>query len=112
MSSPVLSHHQVEDVVIAINTTTSGAFRVGEYNRGSIQVPAAITGTSYTLEVSNDGSTWDGLKVAAGTAVSAVNWAADDVLPLPSSVFDAKWARIVSQASEAAARTFKVMLKG
>lgn len=110
--SATLSQHTVQDVTIAINTATSGQFRVAEYSRGSIQVPAAITGTSYTLEVSNDGETWDGLKVAAGTAVAAVNWAADDILPLPSSVFDCKFARIVSQASEAAARTIKVFLKG
>lgn len=110
--SAILSHHQVETVVIAADAATSDAFRVGEFNRGSIQVPEAITGTSYTLEVSNDGATWDGLKVAAGTAVAAVNWAADDVLPLPSSVFDCKWARIVSQATEAAERSFSVMLKG
>ncbi len=110
--SSTLSQFTAQDVGIAINTATSGSFRVAEYNRGSIQVPAAITGTSYTLEVSNDGLTWDGLKVAAGTAVAAVNWAADDILPLPASVFDCQYARIVSQANEAAARTFKVFLKG
>lgn len=110
--SSTLSQTTVQDVVIPISTATSGQFRVAEYNRGSIQVPAAITGTSYTLEVSNDGSVWDVLRVAAGSAVAAVNWSADDLLPLPSSVFDAVYARIVSQASEAAARTFKVHLKG
>lgn len=107
-----LSHHQVEDVTIAINTTTSNSFRVGEYNKGSIQLPAAITGSSYTLEVSNDGTNWNALRVAAGTAVAAVNWAVGNVLPLPAEVFHSKWARIVSGSSEAAARVFKVCLKG
>lgn len=110
--SSTLSQFGAQDVVIANGATTSGQFRVAEYNRGSIQVPAAITGASYTLEVSNDGSTWDALKVAAGTAVSSVNWAADDILPLPSSVFDCLYARIVSAGAEGAARTFKVFLKG
>ena len=110
--SSTLSQFTVQEVVIPISTATSGPFRVAEYNRGSIMVPAAITGTSYTLEVSNDGATRDALKVAAGSAVSAVNWAADDVLPIPASAFDCLYARIVSQASEAAARTFKVLLKG
>ena len=110
--SSTLSQYTTQEVTIANAGTTSGQFRVGEYNKGSILVPAAITGTSYTLEVSNDGSTWDGLKVAAGTAVAAVNWAANDILPLPASVFDCLYARIVSQAAEGAARTIVVFLKG
>ena len=110
--SNILSQHTVQDVLIANGAATSGTFRVAEYNKGSLQVPAAITGTSYTLEVSNDGSTWDGLKTAAGAAVAAVNWAANDILPLPASVFDAMYARVVSQGNEAADRTLKVFLKG
>jgi hypothetical protein len=112
MSSPILSHHQVETVTIAINTTTSGAFRVGEYNKGTIQVPAAITGTSFTIHVSNDGVTYAAVRSVGGTAVGAVNWAGDNMLLLPAEVFSFKWAKIVSQASEAAARSFSVMLKG
>jgi hypothetical protein len=112
MSSPALSHHQVETVTIANGAATSGAFRVGEYNKGSIQVPAAITGASYTLTVSNDGVTYSGLRVAAGTAVAAVSWAADNMLPLPAEVFSFKWAKIVSASNEAAARSFSVLLKG
>ena len=103
---------QTQTVTIANAAATSSAFHVGEFNKGSIQVPAAITGTSYTLEVSNDGSTWDSLKTAAAAAVAAVNWAANDVLPLPAEVFSCKWARIVSQANEGAARSLTVFLKG
>jgi len=110
--SAVLSHHQVETVTIANGAATSGAFRVGEFNKGSIQVPAAITGTSYTIHVSNDGSTYAAVRAVGGTAIGAVNWAADNMLPIPAEVFSFKWAKIVSQASEAAARSFSVMLKG
>ncbi len=112
MSSPILSHHQVETVVIPNAGTTSGAFRVGEYNKGSIQVPAAITGASYTIHVSNDGVTYAAVRAVAGTAIAAVNWAADNMLPIPAEVFSFKWAKIVSAGAEGAARSFSVMLKG
>lgn len=108
----VVSACQVQTVTIANGAATSNAFHVGEFNGGSIQVPGAITGASYTLTVSNDGVTYSGLRVAAGTAVAAVNWAADNMLPLPDSLFSFKWAKIVSASNEAAARSLTVFLKG
>jgi hypothetical protein len=109
---PELSHHGVEDVVIALGQTASGVFRVGEYNKGSVQVPSEVTSSGYSLEVSNDGVTYDALKTSAGVPVGTVNWSAGDVLPLPAELFSCKWAKIVANDTEVAARTFKVCLKG
>jgi len=108
----ILSECGVQQVTIASGSTTSGAFTVGEFNKGSIQVPAAITGASYTLTVSNDGVTYAALRGATGSAIAAVNWAANNMLPLPAEVFSFKYAKIVSASNEGAARTFSVCLKG
>lgn len=109
-----VSFYQVIDVIITIETSTtkSAAFPIGEFNKGSLQVPAAITGANFTLEVSNDGTNYNALQVIAGTAVAAVPMAANEACPLPSEAFNYKFAKIVSDAAEEANRTFKVFLKG
>lgn len=100
-----------ESVVIAINTTTSGAICIQDYNAGSLQVPSAITGATLTVSVSNDGTNYTSLQDAAGVAIAAIPVTANEACPLPAGAFNFKWMKLVSASSEAAARTIPLLLK-
>jgi len=103
-----------ENVVVDISEDNdrSGKFGVGGYERGSVQIPSAYTGTTLDFEVSNDaGTTWDVVRVAAGTAVGTQTVAVDQIHNIPAEVFMSRWARCVTPA-QAADRTLVVHLTG
>jgi hypothetical protein len=113
MSAIVSQTQSIEvPITIATSTTKSAAFQIGEFNKGSLQVPGTITGTAFTLEVSNDGTNFNALQVIGGDPVAAVPMTANEACPLPSEAFNYKYAKIVSGTAEEGNRTFKVFLKG
>lgn len=99
------------NATIAISTTTSDALCIQEYNMGSFQIPAAITGTTLTIHVSNDNSNFVALQDAAGSAIAAVPVSANESCPFPAAAFNFKYAKFVSNQTELAARTIAVLLK-
>ena len=103
---------KTETVTIATDGDTSGSFQVGSSAAGSVTTPAALTGTSFTFEVSNDGTVWSAVKDSAGDDISAVTVTTSKSYTLPAEVFSHKLARIKSGLAEAAARSLTVFQSG
>lgn len=76
---------------------------------GSIKFPAALTGTTVNYEVTDDGTNYVALRVAAGTAFANITYAANQVQPLPAELFSFFAWRVVV-AAQGAARSFVVNL--
>lgn len=104
------SWSQVEVLVIPNTLTQSGKFGVGGFGRGSFLIPPALTGTTITVEVSNDALTWDAVRAHGGTAVPAQTVTVDQIYLIPAEAFSSRFARLVSGSAEGADRTFKVNL--
>ena len=100
-----------QNVVIANGQQNSSSFVVQDYTSGSFQVPAAITGLNFTVQVSNDNANFTSLENAAGSAVAVIPVTANEVCPLPVETFNFKYARLRSASAEAAERTIPVFLK-
>jgi len=91
--------------------TTSQPIRIMDMSRGSIRLPAAITGTTVSFEVSLDGTTFAALNVdPAGTARTVQTVAAAGRYTIPSEVFNYPFFRLLMGA-QGAARTIDVYLK-
>lgn len=84
--------------------TQSEAFDSGNGTEGSFSVPAAITGTTLQPQFSNDNVNW----TAVGSAISV---SANNTYPLPADLFKARFARLVSNSSEAAERTITLAIR-
>jgi len=100
-----------ENVTIAESETDSDPFVVQDFNAGGFQVPAAITGTTFAIHVSNDGTNFNALQTAAGAAVDPVPVSNDEACALPPETFNYKYAKFVSSDAEDAGRTVLVFLK-
>lgn len=98
---------------IAISTSTSAAIQMQGLNLVGIQLPAAFTGTAITFTVSVDGVTYQPLYTStSGTALSYTVAQGHYVAINPQDFYGANYIKIISGSSEAAARTFSVILKG
>jgi hypothetical protein len=94
----------VETRLIASAGVNSEAIDSGRATQGTFSIPAAITGTSIQCQFSNNGTNWTNV----GTAISI---AANGTYPLPDDMFKAAFGRLVSNASEATARTITFGLR-
>ena len=99
-------------LTIAINTTTTEAVQSMTLLYGcspvSILMPAAFTGTSLTVLGSQDGTTYASVTDEAGAA-KTITVAASKLVALASgSTLAWRHFKLVSSASETAARTVKV----
>ena len=96
----------VYELTIASGATQSDHFRLTGDNIIGILFPAAMTGTSLTVEVSFDGSSFHALTgVSLGVTV-------DEALEVASStIFGWPFVRFVSSAAEGAERTLTVLVK-
>lgn len=110
--SAIVRWTKKETVTIAADGDTSGSFQVGSSAAGSVTTPSALTGTTFTYEVSNDATTWSAVKDSAGDDISAVTVTTSKNYTLPAEVFSHKLARIKSGSSEAAQRSLTVFLSG
>lgn len=89
---------------IASSGTKSGAIDTADYAICICYLPASLTGTAITFEVSHDGTTFVPLYDASGAAVSRTV-AASRAFYVPPEVMAAKQFKLVSGSSEGAART-------
>ena len=110
--SAIVSRFQETTCTIAISTTTSDAVAIAEFNKGSFHAPAALTGANFTVHVSNDGTNYNALQNAAGTAIAVIPATTNEANMLPAETFNFKFMKLVSASSEAAARTITIFLKG
>jgi hypothetical protein len=78
---------------------------------GSLQLPAAISGTELSYEVSLDGSTWGALRNAAGATIASVSVSGDDIVRLPAELAGFPQFRIKLNLAQAAARTILLAFK-
>jgi hypothetical protein len=94
-------HNKNADVAtIAAEEDTSGEVHVGDYCRGSFSTDADLVGDAITFEVSNDKTQWDGLRDAAGAAVTAVVVTTEKNYRLPEGVFSYRWLRFKNDAAQ------------
>jgi hypothetical protein len=106
----IVRHLTTKEVTIANGQTVSGIVETrGEYPNMGLALPAAFTGTALSFEVSLDGSTFQGLYREDGSAVS-VTVAPGRSYQLPVELAPWPYFRIVSSASEGAARTLKLAM--
>ncbi len=92
-------------VTIPSGGSNSGSLTPGEYSQGTFQTPAALTGTTITVQFSNDDTNWT-------AAAAAISVSADSTYVIPADAFKAKYIRFVSNGTEAAARILTLFLKG
>jgi hypothetical protein len=101
----------IASVVIANGDTVSSAAFMKNGVAGAIQLPAALTGTALTFQVSYDGVTYTALYGTDGNAVS-YTVAASRVIPLNKEVFAAfPFIKLVSGSAEGAARTLTIFIR-
>ena len=105
-------YSQTKTLTILSGATASGSMKIGEFSSGSVQLPAAMTGTALTIQTSNDNSTWASVRDVAGAAKAAITVAASITVPLHPETFNALYMRLVSGSAEAADRTLLLGLKG
>jgi len=103
--------NEAKDLTILSGAQVTQTVTVKGYASGSFGLPAALTGTALSIEVSVDGTTFKALKNAAGTAVTVPTVAAGDQLPIPADAFSFPYLRLKSGTAEAADRTVKIFLK-
>ena len=104
-------------IVTASPTITSGAaistsFAVGEFLRGSVQIPSTITGTTLATHVSNDGTNFTALQDAAGSVLAVSPMAANESILIRPEALSFKFCRFVNSGNEGADRTLLVVLFG
>ncbi len=98
-------------ITIATSTTISnGVFMQGGI-AGAILMPAALTGTALSFQVSIDDTVYTALYDTTGSAVS-YTVAASRIIPLNKEVFASfPYLKIVSGSAEGANRTFTIFIR-
>lgn len=106
------------NVGIASGASVSDAVNMAMWRTATIQVPTAITNTTLTYQTTNtvdssgDPTTWKAAEGPTGTAVAVVTHITGGTYRVPDDVKDAHYWRIMAGGTaQAAARTFKVILK-
>ena len=107
-----LGEIQEQTITIPSGDTDSGTLLMGQYDRGSFQCPAALTGTTIAVQISNDGTTFTQVtEVASVDEANPYTFAANKTFSLPIRASWCKYVKFVSNGTEAAARDFKVFLR-
>lgn len=103
-----MSFMTTQTVKILNGNSASEWFRIGDSERGAYQCPGTLTGTTITVEISNDAG---GTGVAAGASTGENNpqtIAANGTYPIPRLAFNALYARLKSNATESGERVFTI----
>lgn len=102
---------RIRTFTISASGTQSESIHTGGAAFASLEVPAAITGATFTIEGrhATDG-TWRAITASDGTAVT-ITLAASKLVRFPDAAFPAQQLRIVSDQTEAAERTFTIYLQ-
>lgn len=96
---------------IAVSTTISPPFEPQGAALGSLKMPAALTSTTLTYQVSHDGSNYAALLTQAGAAFGNVTVAANVQVPLPREALSFPKVRLVFGSAEAANRAVSLRLE-
>ncbi len=96
---------------ITVSTTITPPFETQGAQYGSIKMPAALTSTTLTYQVSHDGSNYAALLTGAGAAFGNVAVGANVQVPLPREALCFPRVRLVFGTAEAANRTVSLRLE-
>jgi len=105
------SNFDSNTVTIAINTTTSDVIDLGSNGFVGIILPSAFTGTAITFTGSIDNSTFTALYNSSNSAFSIAVAASRYYILNPADFLGTRYVKLVSNASEAAARTITVVTR-
>jgi len=97
-------------VTIASGGNNSTSFETSKFGWGTFQLPAAINGTEFTVQFSNDDTNFTDCPADA-IGANPITCAADGTYFIPLAAFAARYARIVATNAQAAARTIALFLK-
>lgn len=112
MSSYLQERLELETAIIANGQTTSGAINCYGRVLVGIITPAALTGTSFKIQVSYDGITYLSYYNLSGSELNIAVGANRHIGLLPADFAGAKFFKIISNSAEGAARTIKTIMRG
>lgn len=95
---------------IANGASVSNAILYAGFRSGIFIMPGTFTGTHIGFKVSPDGSTWTDLYTAANAIIS-ITVGVSRAYPFPAEALAAKYVQLVSDGTEAAARSITCLLK-
>lgn len=100
------------DATIAISSTTTGAIDLGGTSLVGLQLPASLDATSlsFTVATAIDG-TYQTLIESSGSALSATVSAGKYLIVDPADFAGIRYMKIVSNATESAARTIECITR-
>lgn len=98
-------------LTIPASGSSSNSHRTHGMRGGSFQLPAAMTGTAVTVQVSNDGTNFSEV-IEEGGEVNPVTVAGNAAFVLPEKTFSFQYFRLTSNGTEAAARDIQVFVRG
>ncbi len=96
---------------IPISTSNGESFFTGPYAWGRITFPATLTGVVFTMQTSEDNTNW--VNAYDGGTIQTITPLVDTAVSerIPDGAWPAEYMRMVSDDTEAAARTFTLHLK-
>ena len=109
---PEIKREMSEDgltITISSGQTASSSFTAREFAFGSIEAPSTLTGTTFHIEVSLDGTNFVDAYDQSGNQITFTP-TVSTAHRIPNDAFPAIEMRIVSDSAEGADRTFKVLL--
>lgn len=105
-----MSRVTTHDLTIASGASTSSSVEIDDRLPVGLQMPSALTGTSYSVQVSYDGTTFATL-YASGSAVSITHTNSAIERLVPADFAMAKHIRFVSDGTEGAGRTLTLWVR-
>jgi len=98
-------------ITIDTGEKNSSRFEVSRLAWGMFQLPAAISGTKFTVQFSLDGVTFTDVPTDGVEANPIVGASANGAYRLPLATFAARYARLSAATAQAAPRTIEVFMK-
>mgnify|MGYP001580630546 CR=1 FL=1 len=99
-----------QNAVIPEGASASNDIELSGAVAGVIQMPAAFTGTTVEIKFSIDGATFTTV-VEEANEVNPITFAASGTYAIPIKAFSGKYMQLLSNGTEAEARTFPVFLR-
>jgi hypothetical protein len=102
---------EIQVAAIASSATTSDAINLAGMNLVGLVMPAAFTGTTVTFQASVDGTNYFDVYNTAGTQLSVTVGTSQYICLWPSDLASIKNLKLVSGATEAAARSITLVMR-
>ena len=125
---PIATDSVERTLTIPSMDTVSNSLDLAGYEGGIIQCPSSLSGRWWEWQTSNDNSNWHNALNDWGRELPVMQWqhrevddpetlsvhavatAESNLILIPWEVFDARYMRIVTEASQGSERTFTVRL--